>query len=109
MGLTFLLGAGVILRTIATTRSAVFESLRARSEMSVLIEALRRSEEHYRFSVELNPQIPWISDPEGQIVEVGPRWTELTGTPAEDELGAGSEAHTSELPSLIRIAYAVFF
>lgn len=40
MGLTFLLGAGVILRTIATTRSAVFESLRSRSEMATLIEAL---------------------------------------------------------------------
>src|SRR3546814_12616542 len=67
MGLTFLLGAGVILRTIATTQSAVFESLHSRAEMSALIEALRSSEEHYRFSVELNPQIPWISDPKGQI------------------------------------------
>ena len=66
MGLTFLLGAGVILRTIATTRSAVYESLHARSEMAALIEALQRSEEHYRYSVELNPQIPWISDPEGR-------------------------------------------
>ena len=89
IGLTFLLGAGVILRTIATTQSAVFESLRSRSEMSALIAALRRSEEHYRYSVELNPQIPWISDPEGDIVEVGPRWTELTGMPAEDALGRG--------------------
>ena len=103
MGLTFLLGAGVILRTIATTRSAVYESLRSRSEMSALIEALRRSEEHYRFSVELNPQIPWISDPEGQIVEVGPRWTELTGVPAEEALGGGwtNYLHPDDLPSVL--------
>ncbi|MDO9369446.1 MAG: EAL domain-containing protein [Sphingopyxis sp.] len=103
MGLTFLLGAGVILRTIATTRSAVFESLQSRSEMSVLIEALRRSEEHYRFSVELNPQIPWISDPEGQIVEVGPRWSELTGTPAGDALGTGwtNSLHPDDLPVVL--------
>ncbi|KQZ73046.1 hypothetical protein ASE06_11440 [Sphingopyxis sp. Root214] len=103
MGLTFLLGAGVILRTIATTRSAVFESLRSRSEMATLIEALRRSEEHYRYSVELNPQIPWISDPEGQIVEVGPRWAELTGVPAEDALGRGwtDFLHPDDLPEVL--------
>lgn len=103
IGLTFLLGAGVILRTIATTRSAVFESLRSRSEMSALIEALRRSEEHYRHSVELNPQIPWISDPDGQIVEVGPRWTELTGVPAADALGWGwtNSLHSDDLPDVL--------
>src|SRR3546814_20399803 len=57
----------------------------------------------YRFSVELNPQIPWISDPEGQIVEVGPRWTELTGTPAEDALGAGwtNSLHPDDLPGVL--------
>ena len=103
MGLTFLFGAGVILRTIATTRSAVYESLRARSEMATLIGALQRSEEHYRYSVELNPQIPWISDPEGRIVEVGPRWTELTGLPYEAALGWGwTEAvHPEDKPDVL--------
>ena len=103
MGLTFLLGAGVILRTIATTQSAVFQSLRSRSEMSALIDALRSSEEHYRFSVELNPQIPWISDPNGQIVEVGPRWTELTGTPTDDALGWGwiDSLHPEDLSGVL--------
>lgn len=103
MGLTFLVGAGVILRTIATTRSAVYESLRARSEMAALIAALERSEEHYRYSVELNPQIPWISDPEGRIVEVGPRWSELTGVPPEAALGWGwAEAvHPEDRPAVL--------
>ena len=103
MGLTFLLGAGVILRTIATTRSAVFESLRARSDMAALIVALRRSEEHYRYSVELNPQIPWISDPEGRIIEVGPRWTELTGVPADAALGWGwtDAVHPEDQPGVL--------
>src|SRR3546814_17764489 len=71
--------------------------------MAVLIEALRRGEEHYLFSVELNPQIPWISDPEGQLVEVGPRWTELTGTPAEDAFGEGwtNSLNPDALPGVI--------
>lgn len=103
MGLTFLLGAAVILRTIATTRSAVYESLRARSEMAELLAALQHSEEHYRFSVELNPQIPWISDPEGRIVEVGPRWTELTGVPTEAALGWGwaDAVHPDDRPEVL--------
>lgn len=103
MGLTFLLGAAVILRTIATTRSAFYESLRARSDMAALIDALRRSEEHYRFSVELNPQIPWISDPDGRILEVGPRWTELTGVAAGAALGWGwTEAvHPEDRPAVL--------
>jgi diguanylate cyclase (GGDEF)-like protein/PAS domain S-box-containing protein len=103
MGLTFLLGAGVIVRTIATTRSAVYESLRARSKMAALIAALQRSEEHYRYSVELNPQIPWISDPEGRIVEVGPRWSELTGVPSEAALGWGwtDAVHPDDKPDVL--------
>src|SRR3546814_20072236 len=71
--------------------------------MSALIEALRSSEEHYRFSVELNPQIPWISDPKGQIVEVGPRWSELTGTPTDDALGWGwiDSLHPKDWPGVL--------
>jgi diguanylate cyclase (GGDEF)-like protein/PAS domain S-box-containing protein len=42
-------------------------------------EALRESEDHYRSSVELNPQIPWTAAPDGEISEVGPRWRALTG------------------------------
>jgi len=51
--------------------------------------ALRESEEHYRYSVELNPQIPWAADPQGNIVEASPRWLALTGMPIEEALGSG--------------------
>ncbi|MGV7122405.1 EAL domain-containing protein [Sphingopyxis sp. 550A] len=103
VGLTFLLGAAVILRTIATTRSAVFEAIRSRADMAAVVAALRKSEEHYRFSVELNPQIPWVSDPQGQISEVGPRWRDLTGMSEREALGTGwTEAiHPDDLPGLL--------
>lgn len=42
-------------------------------------KALRESEDHYRHSVEMNPQIPWTSDAEGMILEAGPRWEIATG------------------------------
>jgi diguanylate cyclase (GGDEF)-like protein/PAS domain S-box-containing protein len=51
-------------------------------------ERLRLSEEHYRFSVELNPQIPWIADAEGGVVEISPRWAQIVGEPHTEALGA---------------------
>jgi diguanylate cyclase (GGDEF)-like protein/PAS domain S-box-containing protein len=52
-------------------------------------QALRESEEHYRYSVELNPQIPWIADPQGNIIDVSSRWKKLIGTPVDQALGSG--------------------
>ncbi|MGI4978659.1 MAG: sensor domain-containing phosphodiesterase [Janthinobacterium lividum] len=41
--------------------------------------ALRESEEHHRYSVEVSPQIPWTADPGGQLEEVSPKLSLLTG------------------------------
>ena len=42
--------------------------------------ALRESEEHYRYAAELNPQVPWTANPEGQLDRVAERWREWTGS-----------------------------
>lgn len=52
-------------------------------------KALRESEEHYRSFVELNPQIPWTSDPQGRILTAGPRWEMATGWRPEEALDQG--------------------
>lgn len=52
-------------------------------------ETLRASEEHYRSLVDLHPQVPWTADATGNVLEVGPRWTELTGLSAQEALGNG--------------------
>ncbi|WP_348268130.1 EAL domain-containing protein [Edaphobacter paludis] len=52
-------------------------------------EALRESEDHYRNSVELNPQIPWTSDAEGRVLEAGPHWENSTGWTREQALDQG--------------------
>jgi PAS domain S-box-containing protein len=46
-------------------------------------EALRQSEEHLRYMVELNPEIPWVMDSEGNNLDVSSRWTEITGLSKE--------------------------
>lgn len=56
-------------------------------ERARMFEALRESEEHYRHTVEQNPQIPWTSDPQGRILSVSSRWTEMTGVSQSHALG----------------------
>jgi PAS domain S-box-containing protein len=46
-------------------------------------EALRESEEHYQQFVELNLQLPWVLDPDGNLLEVSSRWVQLTGLSKE--------------------------
>jgi diguanylate cyclase (GGDEF)-like protein/PAS domain S-box-containing protein len=52
-------------------------------------EALRESEENYRYTIELSPQIPWTASPDGMILGSGPRWREITGLASEEALGMG--------------------
>lgn len=51
--------------------------------------ALRESEEHYRYRVELDPQTAWTVDHHGQMVEISGRWLEYTGQRREAALGQG--------------------
>jgi diguanylate cyclase (GGDEF)-like protein/PAS domain S-box-containing protein len=103
VGMTFILVAGLILRTLATTRSAFTELLNSKAAMGALVAALQRSEENHRYSIELNPQIPWISDPDGEVVELSPRWSALTGIPMEEALGRGwmAAVHPDDLPGVL--------
>ncbi|WP_428833410.1 MULTISPECIES: PAS domain S-box protein [Methylobacterium] len=52
-------------------------------------KALRESEEHFRQTVELNPQVPWTCDPEGNITSYSHRWLDLTGQAPGEPDGAG--------------------
>ncbi|MGU3315392.1 EAL domain-containing protein [Sphingomonas sp. M6A6_1c] len=48
---------------------------------------LRESEEHYRHTVELNPQITWTAGPDGEVESVSSRWQDITGGAPCDALG----------------------
>lgn len=50
-------------------------------------QRLRESEENYRYTLELSPQIPWTADPDGVMLEVGPRWERQVGMCAKAALG----------------------
>ncbi len=52
-------------------------------------QALRESEEHLRNLVELNPEIPWVMDSEGNNLDVSSRWSLLTGLSKEKTRNLG--------------------
>ncbi len=51
--------------------------------------ALRESEDHYRTAVALNPEVMWLADAEGNIIEFGPRWLDMVELSANETLGHG--------------------
>nr|WP_218647411.1 GGDEF domain-containing phosphodiesterase [Sphingobium lactosutens] len=59
------------------------------SDALALESALAESREHYRWSVDLSPQVPWTAAPDGGIEEVGPRFEDLTGMAVDDARGTG--------------------
>ncbi|WP_157219825.1 putative bifunctional diguanylate cyclase/phosphodiesterase [Flavisphingomonas formosensis] len=70
-----------------------------------IVQALRESEEHHRYSVELSPQIQWTATPEGWMEEVGPQWLDLTGHTAEEARGFGwlSAVHPDDVEATVQL------
>jgi PAS domain S-box-containing protein len=59
------------------------------SERRAMELALRESEDHYRHAVELNPQFPFTTDPNGMLLEISPRFREFFGLTHEETIGTG--------------------
>lgn len=70
------------------------------TERKQVEQALRENEEHYRHTVELSPQVPWTAAPNGMVLDVGPRWEEMTGVSKSETLGEGwrRALHPEDLP-----------
>ena len=65
---------------------AVFSDV---SERKSAEEALRQSEENYRFLAETMPQLVWTALPDGGHDYFNARWFEYTGTTPEETRGSG--------------------
>ncbi|WP_294235741.1 EAL domain-containing protein [uncultured Sphingomonas sp.] len=54
-----------------------------------LQDRLSETEVRYRHICELGRQITWMSDRDGNMIEIQPRWEALTGLSIQDSLGQG--------------------
>lgn len=63
------------------------------------IDTLRRSELNLRYIVEYNPQLPWVADPEGHIIDFTDRWLENSGLERDEAQGWGwlAAAHPDDV------------
>jgi PAS domain S-box-containing protein len=68
-------------------------------------EALKEIEDHYRHSVELNPEIPWTMDARGMNIEISSRWQEVTGLTPEQSRGRGwlQALHPDDVSRMLEI------
>ena len=67
-------------RSEAAMARDVAERTWAAVERAESEQKLRESEDHYRHTVELNPQVTWTALPDGQLNKVARRWIDWTGT-----------------------------
>jgi PAS domain S-box-containing protein len=71
-------------RSEAAMARDVGERTWAAIERAQAEQSLRESEDHYRHTVELNPQVTWTALPDGQLNRVSRRWKEWTGATGLD-------------------------
>jgi len=88
----------------------VTEEKRAAARLAETADALRESEEELRWTIKLNPQIPWTAGLDGGILDVGESWLDFTGLKREDALGgnAAQAIHAEDLPFIAEAWRAAF-
>lgn len=79
------------------------ETFERQRRLIAALEELRRTQDHHRAYVELNPQIAWVADTQGRVTEMAPLWEQLTGLPREMGIGEGwaSVIHPDDLPAVM--------
>jgi len=81
------------------------------TERKRIEKILRDVEDHHRSLIELSPHVPWVLNPQGEVIEASPRWETITGQPLEEALGSGwlGVLHPDDVPptlEAIRISLA---
>nr|CAD6420263.1 bifunctional diguanylate cyclase/phosphodiesterase [Rhizobium sp. Q54] len=95
----FMLGAAIayVWHTERLSRATAEEQ----RQLIIALQTLRETRDHHRAYVELNPQIAWVADPQGNVTEIAPRWTDLVGISQELGVGSGwaTAIHPDDLPA----------
>jgi PAS domain-containing protein len=65
--------------TLVSLGQSSLRGRRRQYDARARLVALQESEDHFRHTVELNPQIAWTASPDGKLEQMAPRWLEWTG------------------------------
>jgi PAS domain S-box-containing protein len=65
--------------TLVSLARSALRGRRRQYDARARLEELQESEDHFRHTVELNPQVAWTATPDGQVDQMAPRWLEWTG------------------------------
>ena len=87
----------------AAGRPALLVTLLDRTEERETIQSLERSVEHLWYTVELNPQMPWVADDVNGVTRVTERYLNMVGLAESDALGFSgwtNVIHPEDLPRL---------
>jgi diguanylate cyclase (GGDEF)-like protein/PAS domain S-box-containing protein len=79
--------AGFSLTTRSDGRPALFVTLIDRTEEREEIADLNQTVEHLWYTVELNPQLPWVADNDKGVTRVTERYLKMVGLEEEQALG----------------------
>ncbi len=65
--------------TLVSLGQSALRARRRQYDARSRLEELQESEDHFRHTVELNPQVAWTANPDGTVDQMGSRWLEWTG------------------------------
>ena len=79
--------------TLISLGQSALRARRRQYDARSRLEDLQESEDHFRHTVELNPQVAWTATPDGRVDQMAPRWLEWTG-----RTGIGSDVKVAIYP-----------
>jgi PAS domain S-box-containing protein len=79
--------------TLVSLAQSALRGRRRQYDARGRLEELQESEDHFRHTVELNPQVAWTATPDGRVDQMAPRWLEWTG-----RTGIGSDVKSAIYP-----------
>ncbi len=89
--------------TLVSLGQSALRGRRRQYDARARLEELQESEDHFRHTVELNPQVAWTATADGRVDHMGLRWLEWTG-----RTGIGSDVKVALHPDDIEPAMAAW-
>jgi PAS domain S-box-containing protein len=89
--------------TLVSLGHAALRGRRRQYDARARLEELQESEDHFRHTVELNPQVAWTATPDGRVDQMAPRWLDWTG-----RTGIGSDVKVAIYPDDIAPSMAAW-